>query len=1013
MARESFMAPADHKYALVILLPQALWKHIQPARALLDKAFDRWPPHITILWPFTNDAAVHSAVKSVFAQTKAFTAKLGPISFFKKRRQLSLHHEIKSVDLTQLHGEVLRALAPTSFPKPTRPYHAHLTLGQANALFADQVPDLFRHAPKKVAFLVAGAHLLRQDSSGVYQPVAEFPFQACAMAGCAPYSTCRVPPFRAFPPARFGERGWEEVPPPRGDLAAARFTSTMPRALSVFSWNCLCDAKLAPAGSEAARVAALRGRTEDVLVLQEVSPQLLLALASDEQIRRDFFFSDISGHTLVHHGQLVLSRFPILTCVAHRFALNKRIVAVVLAGPTGEPFPVIAVHLTSGFRHGPLDGGRRRAEQAAAIAKLACEFPSALIVGDFNARDSFPLSEFATLLPPARVTDSFRPRDAGDLGLTFDTEANKLAALTSKTHLPARFDRVLARGAWVPRRHEVLRSTSCPSDHFPVSVTVEWAGASPPPALALIAHGDVPPLPDPPAATFDFGAVFEAVRDFLEHAVPRCSISVVGSCAFGIHDSDIDLLLGASFPPAQCISKIEAHAGGAEHITIERKVEGAIVPVLVLHCGAVKIDVSLTGPRQPAEGKALAKSSVTDAQALLARAEASPSGVPVFRRALRFLRGWFKREDIFLHRFGYLGSFQISVMLAMLLPAAGELGGGDVEARAARLVAQFFHVFSSWPWRHWAVSVGGPVARAPCAPEPMEILTPTEPVRNSMRNATESTAAAVVGALRRAHCTLVQNQYAWCLLEPPARATELCRNYLEIRVGAHGRGEMCTWQGYLESRLAALLCDLEALTPRNNRLPLFTRPVPRAFLQDEDPRFPTQKGLHRRSLLIGLEGAFASKPARLFAQRTAERWAEAENRWRERTHAMEPVSCGFLTAAEAAALTPHTEAAARSGGGSQENIGEPFTVPKGTPLRTCIEVLNRIRWDTRFDEADFTVLYEDRFLGLKAIPAGRFLDQLKSTETDSIPAHRVYYIKCGDIIVWDRKERMDRMSSYK
>ncbi|MGB1014965.1 MAG: DUF504 domain-containing protein, partial [Nannocystaceae bacterium] len=76
---------------------------------------------------------------------------------------------------------------------------------------------------------------------------------------------------------------------------------------------------------------------------------------------------------------------------------------------------------------------------------------------------------------------------------------------------------------------------------------------------------------------------------------------------------------------------------------------------------------------------------------------------------------------------------------------------------------------------------------------------------------------------------------------------------------------------------------------------------------------------------------------------------------------------------------------------------------RGKPanLRTSREVYDRLRWDAAFELAAFTVGYEERFSGLRESPLAKF------AATGDIPWHRVWHIRVGPLMIWDRKQRID------
>ena len=73
-------------------------------------------------------------------------------------------------------------------------------------------------------------------------------------------------------------------------------------------------------------------------------------------------------------------------------------------------------------------------------------------------------------------------------------------------------------------------------------------------------------------------------------------------------------------------------------------------------------------------------------------------------------------------------------------------------------------------------------------------------------------------------------------------------------------------------------------------------------------------------------------------------------------------------------------------------------------FQTSREVYHRIRWDPRLDPHDFTIGYDARGEQMEEVPFLAFVPD------GEIPWHRVWYFQRGHERVWDRRERIDRMS---
>jgi uncharacterized protein (UPF0248 family) len=86
---------------------------------------------------------------------------------------------------------------------------------------------------------------------------------------------------------------------------------------------------------------------------------------------------------------------------------------------------------------------------------------------------------------------------------------------------------------------------------------------------------------------------------------------------------------------------------------------------------------------------------------------------------------------------------------------------------------------------------------------------------------------------------------------------------------------------------------------------------------------------------------------------------------------------------------------------------ESGRLKKKERLRTSQEVYNRIMWDTtRYDPKSFVIGYLDRFDGMMELPLDEFVPIDKGGD---IAYHRVYYFRQGDVVVWDRNNRIDNV----
>eukprot|EP01026_Neomeris_dumetosa_P043973 TRINITY_DN3694_c0_g2_i2.p2 TRINITY_DN3694_c0_g2~~TRINITY_DN3694_c0_g2_i2.p2 ORF type:complete len:175 (+),score=35.53 TRINITY_DN3694_c0_g2_i2:111-635(+) len=81
-------------------------------------------------------------------------------------------------------------------------------------------------------------------------------------------------------------------------------------------------------------------------------------------------------------------------------------------------------------------------------------------------------------------------------------------------------------------------------------------------------------------------------------------------------------------------------------------------------------------------------------------------------------------------------------------------------------------------------------------------------------------------------------------------------------------------------------------------------------------------------------------------------------------------------------------------------------------MKTAQDVIKRIQWDERLDVLNFTVGYEDRFLGILEKPFNDFTWKDLATVGIydlAIPQHRIQFFKYKGVVVWDKGTQMDNV----
>ena len=124
-----------HHTALCLIPPENVWEQIQSIRAVHDKAYPRWMPHINLIYPFAPESdfdAVEGQIEEYLRIRKPIEVEFdsSSLDYFKQKGQDCTFHLRPRVNrqLMELHETLKEVLI--NYVTSTRPFEAHLTLGQ-------------------------------------------------------------------------------------------------------------------------------------------------------------------------------------------------------------------------------------------------------------------------------------------------------------------------------------------------------------------------------------------------------------------------------------------------------------------------------------------------------------------------------------------------------------------------------------------------------------------------------------------------------------------------------------------------------------------------------------------------------------------------------------------------------------------------------------------------------------------------------------------------------------------
>ncbi|WP_327412254.1 poly(A) polymerase [Streptomyces sp. NBC_01233] len=313
--------------------------------------------------------------------------------------------------------------------------------------------------------------------------------------------------------------------------------------------------------------------------------------------------------------------------------------------------------------------------------------------------------------------------------------------------------------------------------------------------------------PGPVAPHGHAGSVLARVRAALGGA----QVHLAGSRRMGCALPGADLDLVAALPGAAGVTGVRDRLAAAlPEAGPLREVTGARVPGLRFRVGALSVDLVAvaTGGLDPAhavarraelgEAAAVALSAVSDADGVRERVGAEHAA---FARLAREVKAWARARGLDAAPFGGLPGLAWAVLAARTVQEAGALAPDA-------LLREFFGRWAAWDWRE-PVGLSPSAAATAGGPDPVTVLTPSEPVR--------SCTAQVGPGLRD---LLVQELYrAWELLEagpdgagravvtpPPLHRRHAAWAVVTVRTSD---GEFEEVLGRVRGRLRALLGALE------------------------------------------------------------------------------------------------------------------------------------------------------------------------------------------------------------
>lgn len=129
----------SHRSAFALIPPVDQWASIEPLRQKYDPSYERWPPHINVLWPFfdltdseDDQDTILLPLRLVLMQQAPFHMTITSLETFNENNVTYMKPDNKSNEILEHLFERLKQLFPACCVHQRNQYKPHLTIGQSS-----------------------------------------------------------------------------------------------------------------------------------------------------------------------------------------------------------------------------------------------------------------------------------------------------------------------------------------------------------------------------------------------------------------------------------------------------------------------------------------------------------------------------------------------------------------------------------------------------------------------------------------------------------------------------------------------------------------------------------------------------------------------------------------------------------------------------------------------------------------------------------------------------------------
>jgi 2'-5' RNA ligase/endonuclease/exonuclease/phosphatase family metal-dependent hydrolase len=417
---------------LCLIPPQDIWGPIDRFRALNDKGYGKWPPHINLIYPFVPPNSLDQVADLLsrlnYSDTLPFRLSLTEVDSFDRKHDSTIYirpdHASDGHVLRVLNKRLHNALGRTE----RKPYQPHMTVAQsydsnsdAHDFLLDKARLLtpFTWEAADIAILVRDRQKHGEDISssmrlwGTISTITGTVTREFSHDGFYQYSLGRenqpvgplMRPQSAFTYSAT-TNSWEHLSNPERDTVSVQGRSEPVDRLIVASYNVLAEFEWPPASTRHAHLVRniCMGRAQaDILVLQEVTDSFLENLLGNPAVCEQYPFATHGRPSEKGAGPLpnllnvvVLSKFPMEWEYLEHARKHKG--SAVVSFPTlrvrradgDESLPLVlaACHLSQGLTDGAVAAKKQEVQDLLKQLRSAYAEQPWLLVGDFNLTTS-------------------------------------------------------------------------------------------------------------------------------------------------------------------------------------------------------------------------------------------------------------------------------------------------------------------------------------------------------------------------------------------------------------------------------------------------------------------------------------------------------------------------------------------------------------------------------------------------------------------------------------------------